>query len=430
MPFQAVLAPFAARFDALGRAYRGLLASDALMVLSIMVGQVALPWWIAREGGAGDLARYGFVVSLASVAAMPLLSPLGDRHEKRRLIMLALAAFAVAAFGMAALATFGHYRIGLLVTLAMVPVMASAIITPASASFATELVPAEQLTQAIGLQQSAQSTGRLVGPALGGAVLAAAGVPAALWLHGLLLVAAAGLARGLPASPPQARGRGHWWRDLRAGFRANWNIPMERGWIAVNFSTWVFLYPMFTMLVPLKVQSLHLSAMWLGLCEASLSLGMLAGALGACDPMIRRYGRYAVRVGAAVLQGLAFASIAFVEQAPLLVAAFWVAGITNSAMVLVGMTHRMLARPAAFRARMVAGAVMTTQVAAAIGAAMAGAALTHWSVDVVYAVFGVVAGVLSATLAWVPGFREFMALEPSAVAGWYERRYPGVFGAP
>ena len=40
------------------------------------------------------------------------------------------------------------------------------------------------------------------------------------------------------------------------------------------------MMPCVTLLVPLKVQSLGLSAAWLGWCEAGLSLGMLVGSLG------------------------------------------------------------------------------------------------------------------------------------------------------
>ena len=54
--------PFLDRFAALGAPFRWLLASDALTLLALMVGQVALPWWIASAGGARDLADRKSVV--------------------------------------------------------------------------------------------------------------------------------------------------------------------------------------------------------------------------------------------------------------------------------------------------------------------------------------------------------------------------------
>src|SRR6516225_1218819 len=149
------------RFSALGSDFHRLLMSDALTLLALMVGQVALPWWIASEGGARDLALYGAVTSGFALVAMPLLSPLGDRLPKRRLIFGSLIAFALASVGVAALATIGHYQLSALIVLSAVPVLAMAALLPAVSSFSTELVPPQSLSRAMTLQQTAQATGRM-----------------------------------------------------------------------------------------------------------------------------------------------------------------------------------------------------------------------------------------------------------------------------
>ena len=422
--------PFLDRFAALGAPFRWLLASDALTLLALMVGQVALPWWIASAGGARDLAVYSVVTSGFAIVAMPLMSPLGDRLPKRRLIQGALFTFSIASVGVATLASLGHYNLHILIALGIVPVLAMAAQLPAVSSFVTELVPPAGLARALGLQQSAQATGRMVGPAIGGVVLGAAGTVAALWLNGALLACAALTARHLPLGAPQSRAPRAWRADLVAGMHANWRIPLERGWILVNFLSWIFLFPTFTMLVPLKVQSLGLSGTWLGFCEAGLSLGMLLGSLGGSGWLIARFGRYATRVGAAVVQGLALATAGATTSGPWLVAGFAVAGFLNAAMVLVGLTHRMLARPLAYRARMVAVSVTTTYIACMIGPALAGLALLHFSVSAVFVVFGLVGALFALGLAVVPGFRAFMALDHEAVANFYERNFPQAFSDP
>ncbi len=416
------------RFTHLGAPFRWLLLSDAQTLLALMVGQVALPWWIASAGGAHDLALYSVVTSAFAIVAMPLLSPLGDRVPKRRLIQGALVGLAVASAGVALLATLGHYDLRILLALGAVPVLALAALVPALSSFSTELVPPAGLARALGLQQSAQATGRMVGPAVGGAVLAAAGTAAALWLNVVLLVGAAFTAHRLPAGVPASGARRAWRADLMAGMRANWRIPMERGWIFVNFLSWIFLVPTFTMLVPLKVQSLGLSGAWLGLCEAGLSLGMLLGSLGGSAWLIARLGRFHTRVGAAAVQGVALALAGATTSGPWLVAGFAVAGFMNAAMVLVGMTHRMLARPQAFRSRMVAGAVTTTYIAGMIGPALAGIALLHAPVGRVFLAFGLVGALASLGLAVVPGVRAFMGLDHEQVDNFYGRNFPQAFG--
>ena len=89
----------------------------------------------------------------------------------------------------------------------------------------------------------------------------------------------------------------------------------------------------------------------------------------------------------------------------------------------------MLARPLAFRARMSAAAIMTTQVSQTLGPAIAGVALTHWSLRAVYLGFGLASVVSALGFFLVPGFRAFMALEHDEVDGFYARTYPQVFEA-
>ncbi|HEX7637388.1 MAG TPA: MFS transporter, partial [Burkholderiaceae bacterium] len=162
-----LLGPLRGRLDALGVSFRWLMLSDGLTLLALMVGQVALPWWIAGEGGAHDLAAYTVATSCFSIVAMPLMSPLGDRVPKRRLIQGALVTFAVASIAFALLASVGRYALPALIVLGALPVLAMAAQLPAVSSFVTELVAPQGLSRALALQQGAQATGRMVGPAIG-----------------------------------------------------------------------------------------------------------------------------------------------------------------------------------------------------------------------------------------------------------------------
>jgi len=413
-----------------GSSFHWLLWSDALTLLSLMVGQVALPWWIAQAGGAHDLAVFGVGVSAMSFVAMPLLSPLVDRHPKRWLMVVALLGFGVAASAMAAYATLSHYRLSVVLAIEAVTVLANALILPAVNSIVTELVPPAALSKALGRQQTAQAAGRLLGPAIAGSVLAAVGTARTLWLHAALLFGAAALATRLPGSAqppaPPAAARG-WAAEFRVGLRVNWAIPIERGWVLCNFVGALVMLPCATMLLPLKVQSLGLSAAWLGWCEAALSLGLLAVSLGIAQAWSRMQGRFATRVSGAALMGVAFAVAGWTGDRRVLVAMFALAGVCSAAIMLVGKTHRMLARPLAFRARMSSAAIMTTQVSQTLGPAIAGAALAHASVRAVYVAFGLASVASALGFFLIPGFRAFMALEHDEVDDWYGRTYPKAF---
>lgn len=417
------------RIGRLGRPFRLLLASDVLMLLSLMIGAVAVPWWIAREGGARDLALYGAAVAGVSFFAFPLLSPLGDRGSKRWLIAGGLGVVLLKSLVVAALAQAGLYRIGWIIAMEVIGAAAMALVWPVSMSIVAELLPPERLSEGLGLQKSAQSVGRLLGPVLGGAAITT-GIAPALWLHAAMLLVACVLAARIETPPAAQRHRmpPRWLAELKAGLAAKWQVPLERGWTLVSFLVMVFFTPGIGMLVPLKVQSLGLSGAWLGACEAGLSAGMLFGALGGSMWLAQRVGRFRASFGALMCEGACFAVLGLAQWPLLVVAVFVLHGACVITVNMVGHTHRMLAMPAHFRARMTAVNLMVMQVAGALGPGLAGAALARWSVGQVYVAFGL--GVFLAALGYlrVPGYRRFLELPHDEAEGHYARLHPQLFG--
>lgn len=420
------------RLGGLGRPFRRVLASDALSLLAIMVGQVSVPWWIAREGGARDLVLYVTLLYGVSFVALPLLSPLGDRVSKRVLIAAALATMALQYAALAGLAHRGLYRIEWIIALTVIEVLALAVTMPMMAGIVAELLPPERLAEGLGLQKSAQALGRLAGPLLGGAMVASAGVAWALWLNVALLLLACSQALGVTLQPLPAMRHtlAQWLRDLRAGFAAKWGVPTERGWTLVSFLVMLFFMPGFGMLVPLKLQSLGLSGGWLGGCEAGLSIGLLIASLGGATGLAERLGRFRASLSCVLCQGLLLVWIGLARHPLLLVLAFTLAGFCVGTSQLVGQTHRSLAIPQHYRARMAAVNMMAMQLASVLGPALAGLGLSAWPIERVYLAFGAGLFVMALGYALVPGYRRFLGLPHAEVAGLYAREHPGLFGAP
>ncbi len=433
-----------ARLNRVGLPIVPLLLSDALTWAALMVGYVALPWWIANEGGARDLALYGIVISAATIITMPLLSPFGDRYPKRSQIVFGLAALTLGAVLVALAATLWHYSLPFLIATGLLTVIAYAFIMPSSINIAAELVPPEHLSDALSLQKTAQAMGRIAGPVLAGAVLALGGTKATFWLSFILLISAALLATRIPLQNNEHEDKHsavvttkkpagvvgamtHWWQELKVGLHAKWAIPMDRGWTLTNFMSWIFLGPAFTMLVPLKIKSLGLSGGWLGASETALSIGMLFGAVWISTMLVHRFGRYRVRVAIAIAEGLALAVVGCASAPWLLVIAFLCAGIANATLVLVGQTHRTLAVPKNFRVRMTAVNIMTTNIAGTLGPAIAGIALLRWHLNTVYIAFGILGALSAAAFMFVPRAREFMELDHHQVKDWYGHQYPAIF---
>ncbi|CAN5427427.1 N/A [soil metagenome] len=413
---------------------RALLLCDAVIVMAQMVGLMAVPWWIVHESGATDLAMYGVILAAGSLAALLLLAPLSERFPKRRQLVAGLALSALAALLLAMLTGRGRYNFPALIAVSVVAILADNLVTPVFAAITAELVDPTSLPAALRQRKTAQSVGRLLGPVVGGATIAVGGVSAALWLQFALFGVASIACLLLPSQKAQHATRrppfSQWCADVKAGARAKWKVPIDRGWTAVNFVVWVFVGPAFGMLIPLKVQSLGLSASWLGACEAALSVGLFVGSVMGLPLLVARFGRLHVRVGAAVAEGVSLAIAGYVASPFLLMAAYACAGFANTLMVLVGATHRSLAVPLDFRVRMTAVNMMSSQIASSIGVALAGAALARWSVSHVYSLFGVIAAFGALLFLRIPRAAEFFALDHVHVVDWYKREYPTAFEAP
>lgn len=422
---------FIRQIQACDSSLRSLLMTELLGLLAAAGAQVSLLWWISKSGGAVDLTLYGGATALGSLVAMPLMSPLGDRRPKHLLIRLGKACLLLEALVLLLLAASGVYHLALICACSLLSVLANAMVLPAQASILPELVETDALPQAIRLRRGAQALGGLLGPGLGGAALAVGGVTWAFALVTLLfgIATLAALRLNRPRFQVQATSSKGWYQDMLAGLRAKWGVPLDRWWTLTGALMMVFYLPATGMLLPLRLQSLQLSALWFGACNAALSLGLLLGVAGLADRLIQRLDRVRAIFGAIAVCGLAVAVLGLCDWAPGLVMLFALMGLCVSVTQLVGQTHRILAMPEHFRSRMTAVHLAVAQIAAALAPTLAGGLLQHGSVASVYLLLA--AGFLSSGLLLlaVPDLRPFLRLDHEQVKNWYGRRYPLAFAA-
>jgi MFS family permease len=419
---------FSHKWQGLGPAFPFLLLNDVLAVLSLSAGSVAISWWIVTQGGAADLSIFGVSSAVTMLIALPLLSALGDRHPKSRIMAWGLLAAVMTAIGLATMASLGFYHILPIVLIYAVQMIAFSVVLPAVSSIAADLVPSDRLADALSLQKSAQSLGRLAGPVVGGAVVALSSIPFALWVYTAILFIAALSAFAIPPIKPAAKVRGQWHAEVRAGLRAKWEIPIDRSWTIYAFFCMMFFSPALGMLLPLKVHSLKLNASWLGATEAALGLGMLIGAFWGAQKVILALGRFRACMGAVMAAALIIIGVALSTQGWLLVLGFGLAGFSISISQLVGQTHRQLAVPDHFRARFSSVNIMVMQVSGMLGPAIAGIALGMLDISAVYAGFGICLLLISLLFPLVPGIQHFLALNHLEVKGWYGKQHPELFG--
>ena len=245
------------------------LIAQTLLVLELTDSGVAL--------GLLAAAQFGPVLLFGAFAGL-----VADRSDKRRLLIRVQTLALVQSFALGAVAFMDEPPVVAIYLLAVVGGLATAFDNPARRSFVVEMVPEDQITNAVSLNSALMTGSRVVGPALGGLLVHAFGFGWAFWVDGLSYLAViAGLRLIDPAqlrpAPAQTRGKG----QVRAGLRYAWamadlRVPLVMmaivGTLAFNFQT---VLPLFV------TRDLDGTDLTFSLLMSVVSLGSLAGALAA-----------------------------------------------------------------------------------------------------------------------------------------------------
>jgi MFS family permease len=164
--------------------------------------------WLALE-----LSNSAFLVGLvASAGSLPVLvlslhaGVLADRVEKLRLVKIGQIAFCLQACALWWFTWSHHITIPWLLTLATINGVINAFEIPARQSFVIELVGREDLPGAIALNSSGFNIARVVGPSIGGAIIASLGLAWCFGVNALSYIAVMGglMLIRLPAwTPPE-----------------------------------------------------------------------------------------------------------------------------------------------------------------------------------------------------------------------------------
>jgi MFS family permease len=264
------------------RNYR-LFAAGQVVSLTGTWGQRVAQDWLVLELSGNSGAALGIVTGLQFLPVLLLglwSGVLADRYDKRRLLLGAQAAMAVLALVLAVLDLTGAVQLWHVLALALALGVATAVDVPVRQSFVSEMVPAEDLPNAVSLNSATFNSARIVGPAAAGLAIAAVGTG---WVFAANAVSYVAVLAGLAAMRPAelhpadrvAKGRG----QLREGLqyvrsRPELLVPVLLvavvGTVGLNFQLTLAL---------VSKEVFDRSAASYGLLSAMLALGSLLGAL-------------------------------------------------------------------------------------------------------------------------------------------------------
>lgn len=253
---------------------------------------VALAWQVYDLSNTPTaLSVVGIAWFLPQVAAVLVGGVLADRVDRRRVMIASDVVRALAIGALGALSASGGLHLWHIWVLVALYGIGNSVFYPAYTALVPQVLPRDLLVQAAALRQFVRPLAmRVVGPALGGALVAVFGAGTGFLIDaGSFGASMLALLLMTPRPLVRAAGRtlGSVWSDIREGLA----YTLSRRWLAltllaVTLTMVFFLGPVFVLMPFVVKNHLHGGADGLGLVLAAGGAGALVGSLvtGQCQP--------------------------------------------------------------------------------------------------------------------------------------------------
>ena len=387
------------------RNYRLFFAGQLISVIGTWMQSTSEAWLVVDllHASAIQLAfvavcQFGPVLFLGIPAGI-----LADRFPKRRILLMTQTLFGLLALTMMTLIVTGQVQLWHVYAVALIYGVNMAIDQPARQSFVSEMVGKEAVMNAVSLNSAVFNAGRVVGPAVAGALLAAFGPAVCFGVNAASYVAVLVGLSMMQVTPQIRRVTGSALAGIREGLayvRATPDIMRTiiligfLGTFAVNFNIWVPL---------LAQQDFKAGAGTYGLLMASMGVGSLSGALSLAFFGGRKPNRKRM-LGAAMGLGIAEIALGFIASVPYsmyvgMVSLAVIGFLSSNAMATANTTVQTSASDQ-YRGRVMAVYMTVFSGTTPIGALAAGIVAQRFGAPISVMIGGGIAFLAAATLAW------------------------------
>ncbi len=406
--------------------FRALWFSNLFFFGGVWTQTLVLGWLVFETTGSELLVAVFTAVRLAPLLLGPLAGVFADRHDRVALLAVA-ASWAVVTVGVVAgLASAGHAPFPVLLAGGLAIGLAQSPSQPARASLVLDLVGRPSLSKATALNALAMNATQVIGPAVGGVMIATLGVAAALW------VSTAWYALSLALLLP-LRGQGHGhelasraqhgstFSMVVSGFRIIAANRLATTVLLVTVAANLLLWPIFQGFMPVLAQrSLGLDAAGLGWLLTCAGVGGLVGSL-----VIVRLGDFrfkgGVFVGGTAAWAALWALLALARDVPTAFVVMGGIGLAGSAFGVLQTTLLLLTTEPAVHGRalgvqeLAIGVMPLSSLGLGVAAEVYGITATTFVSAVL-----LVAALLGLSL-WTPALLRYSGIQPDP-AGTATRR--------
>jgi len=384
------------------RVYRDLFIAQLTSNIGTWMQSVAAQWFLVEQHSSDVIVALVQTASLGPTLLLGLFAGvLADLFDRRRLLILLQSYAVLVTLALAVLTYIGRLTPVSLLIFTVAIGCAGALTGPAWQAIQPEIVPREQIPAASMLGSVSGNAARAIGPAIGGVVVALAGVAAVFTINAVsfaaIIVALRSWKRPKQKAPLE---REHFGHAILTGLSYVRNGPDFR---RILLRAALFLFPASAVLALLPVAAAHrwhLGADGYGVALAAIGFGAVLAVVFA-GPLHRRLSDNLLLAGSAAVYGLAPLAVAwlpFAMATPILLLSgmAWLVTLTtlNAA--------AQLSLPRWVRARALSVYLLVATGSQAIGAYVWGAVATRAGLHTALLWSAVVLGVVALSVAVLP----------------------------
>lgn len=260
--------------------YRRYFLAQTPLVVGSWVHSIAIGWLMWR------LSASPWKLGLLAVCDMgptfllgPIAGTISDRINRRRLLIVTQAAYIGLVTLLTVLTLTGNISVEIVLVMAALIGTVTAFDSPTRQAFVAELVGLEDLRNAIALNSMLFNAARLVGPAVGGAIVATVGEGWCFALKALTYVPMLFVLLGMTGTGALQRERESFFREMRLGFGfVRGHSSAASILVLVGVCSFASV-PYFSFLPILANQMLHSNASVAGLLMSITGVGAVAAAV-------------------------------------------------------------------------------------------------------------------------------------------------------
>jgi hypothetical protein len=334
------------------RDFRALALGNLLSTLGTQATMVAIPYQVFVLSRSPTLVGLLGAFQLGPMIVVSLFGgALADRLDRRRLLAAAQLAVIAIDGALAAAALSGRPPVWLVLALGGLLAGAAALENVAEGSIVPNVLPRERLATGLAFNYGLSQVSGIVGPALGGLMIAAAGVSSAYLVDGVSCLAMVGAALAISPQRPRLHAAAPPVRE--AIVEGLWFVRHSRalaGSFAIDLVAMTFGMPR-ALFAVLSLTVYHAGASGTGLLYAAIAAGgTLAVLSSGWIAHARRLGR--IVIGCVLAWGAAIAGAGLVRSIGPAIALLWVAGYADGVSAFCRSTINQTITPDSLRGRM------------------------------------------------------------------------------